>query len=169
MAEQETQRKSSLYGVIRFLTVVGTLGVLACLALYQVSDAFQAGFSVGIRSLAGVLLPILAGSFVFILRRSLLRRLREVPAGLAFAGSLLAGVLIMAAFRFLVDFSPIPVTELLVASCISVLVFASDSLPRLALDVPQSSDDQPLAFFYGVASGMLLYIILFGFPPIGGA
>lgn len=75
----------------------------------------------------------------------------------------------MAAFRFLVDFSPIPVTELLVASCISVLVFASDSLPRLALDVPQSSDDQPLAFFYGVASGMLLYIILFGFPPIGGA
>jgi hypothetical protein len=169
VAEPEVHPKASLYGAVRFLTVFGTLGILACLALYLLSHSFKAGIPVGIRSLAAILLPILGGSFVFVLQRSSLRRFREVPAGVAFLGSLSAGALIMAALRFLVDFSPIPVAELLVASCISVLVFAADSLPRLAFDVPQASEDRPIALFYGVASGMLLYIVLFGFPRLGAA
>ena len=169
MEEQDVDRKTSLYGVVRFLTVFGTLAILSGLALYLLSHAFEFGLFVGIRSLAAILLPILAGSFVFVVRRSSLRRISEASAGVAFAGALAAGGLIMAAFRFLVDFSPIPVAEILVASCLSVLVFASDSLARLAFDVAQPSADRPLALFYGVASGMLLYIVLFGFPRIGAA
>lgn len=167
MAELETESKPSLYGVVRFLTVFGTLGILGCLALYLVSLAFQDGSQVGIRSTAGILLPILAGSFVFVVSRDSLRRIRQLPVGVGFSASLVAGALIMASLRFLVHLSPVPVAELLVASCISVLVFASDSLPGLALDVPLASTDRPLALFYGVATGMLLYIVLFGFPRIG--
>jgi hypothetical protein len=163
----EVQPKASLYGAVRFLTVFGTLGILASLALYLLSHSFEAGIPTGIRSLAGICLPILTGSFVFVLKRSSLRRIAEVPAGIAFSASLLAGALVMAALRFLVDLSPIPVAELLVASCISVLVFASESLARLAFDAPQSSEERPLALFYGVACGMLAYIVLFGFPRIG--
>ena len=169
MTEPAVNPKASLYGAVRFLTVFGTLGILACLALYLLSHAFKVGVPVGIRSLAAILLPILGGSFVFVVKRSSLRRISAVPAGLAFSASLLAGALIMAALRFLVHLSPIPVAELLVASCISVLVFVSDSLVQLAFDGPQASEDRPLALFYGVASGMLLYIVLFGFPRIGAA
>lgn len=169
MAEPEIPPRASIYGAVRFLTVFGTLGILASLALYLLSHAFEAGVPIGIRSLAAILLPILSGSFVFVLKRSSLRRIAEVPAGVAFTASLVAGALVMAALRFLVHFSPIPLAELLVASCMSVLVFASDSLAKLAFEVPRSSEDRPLALFYGVASGMLLYIVLFGFPRIGSA
>ena len=169
MAELETQPKASLYGLVRFLTVFGTLGSLACLALYLVWLAFQSGFYAGIRSTAGILLPILAGSFAFVVSRDSLRRIHALPVGIAFSGSLVAGALVMAVLRFVVPLSPIPVAEILVASCISVLVFASDSLPRLALDTPPPSADRPLALFYGVAAGMLLYIVLFGFPRIAPA
>lgn len=168
MAEPEAP-KASLYGAVRFLTVFGTLGILACLALYLLSHAFKAGVPVGIRSLAAILLPILGGSFVFVIRRSTLQRISELPAGAAFSVSAVAGALIMAALRFLAHFSPIPIAELLVATCISVLVFASDSLAKLAFEGQQPSEDQPLALFYGVASGMLLYIVLFGFPRLDAA
>jgi hypothetical protein len=169
VTEPELPPKASLYGAVRFVTVFGTLGILVSLALYLLSYAFKAGAFVGIRSLAAMLLPILGGSYLFVLKRSTLRRIMDLPTGVAFSGSLLAGALIMGALRFLVQFSPIPIAELLVASCISVLVFASDSLAKLAFDVPQSVEDRSLPLFYGVASGMLLYIVLFGFPRIGPA
>lgn len=166
MAELETQPKASLYGLVRFLTVFGTLGSLGCLALYLVWLAFRSGFHAGIRSTSGILLPILAGSFAFVVSRDSLRRIQALPVGIAFSGSLVAGALVMAVLRLVVPLSPIPVAEILVASCISVLVFASDSLPRLAFDTPPPAADRPLALFYGVAAGMLLYIVLFGFPRI---
>lgn len=169
MEKPQSPPKASIYGAVRFLTVFGTLGILACLALYLLSHSFAAGAPVGIRSLAAIVLPILAGSFLFVVHRPALGRIGELPTGIAFSASLLAGGLVMAALRFLAHFSPIPVAELLVASCISVLVFASESLAKLALDLPQRSEDRSLALFYGVASGMLLYIVLFGFPRLGAA
>lgn len=163
------QPKASLYDAIRFFTVFGTLALLACLALYLLTLAFRSGFHPGIRSLAGILLPLLAGSCVFVLNRDSLARLRALPAAVSFSMSLAMGALIMLALRFLVDHSPIPITELLIASCVSVLVFASDSLPKLAFETPEAKGDRVLAFYYGVASGMLLYVVFFGFPSIGAA
>jgi hypothetical protein len=55
----------------------------------------------------------------------------------------------------------------LIASCISVLIFASDSLQRVALQGSETVGDRALPFYYGVASGMLLYVVLLGFPTIG--
>jgi hypothetical protein len=167
MTDAGDQPKASLYGAIRFFTVFGTLAILVCLALYLVSLAFQSGFHPGIRSLAGILLPILAGSFVFLLNRPSLSRLRALPTAASFSMSLAAGALLMAALRFLVGLTPVPITELLIASCISVLVFASDSLPKLAFGETEFSADRALSFYYGVVSGMLLYVVLFGFPRIG--
>ena len=163
------QSRGSLYDAIRFFTVFGTLGFLACLALYLLTLAFKSGFDPGIRSLAGILLPLLTGSFVFVFNRDALGRLRALPAAASFSMSVATGALIMLALRFLVDHSPIPVTELLIASCVSVLVFASDSLPKLAFEAPEAAGNQALAFYYGVASGMLLYVVFLGFPRIGAA
>jgi len=165
---EDPQRPANefIYSTVRFLTVLGTLAILVCLALYLLWHAFSVGVPDGIRSLSAVVLPILAGSFLSVVHRPALRAFGSLPTGVAFSVSLLAGALVMVALRFLSSFSPIPIAELLIASCISVLVFASESLPRLALDIPDATEDRSLALFYGVATGMLLYIVLLGFPRL---
>jgi len=166
VAELETEPKSSLYGVARYLIVFGTLGTLAYLAVDLLSLAFRLGTRIGIRSAVGIALPILAGSYAFVVRRDSLRRIRKLPASARFFASVLAGALTMASIRFFLVLLPFPVAELLVASCIAVLAFASGSFPGLALDAPTARSDRPLTLFLGVATGMLLYIVVFGVPRV---
>ena len=168
MADLETGTRPSLYGVVRLLIVFGTLGTLAWIAFQLVSIQFRLGTRFGIRSAAGIALPMAAAGYVFAAHRGFVRRIRDLPAAVRFTASLLGGGLIMAALRFFLMFYPLVISELVVASCAALLVFASDSVPGIALDPPRARSLSPLAPFFGLAAGMLLYIAVFGVPQIPG-
>ena len=121
---------------------------LAYLAFQLVAIEFRLGARNGIRSLVVMSAPLLAGAYLFVTRRGALGRIRALPAAVRFAPSLAAGALAMASLPSFLTFYPIPIAELLVASCIAVLVFGSGALPGLA---------PPLAPF-GIAAGMLAYV-----------
>ncbi len=152
----ETRAMPSLDGVTRSIAVLGTLGALAHLAYDLVSIAFQLGLRIGIRSAVALIVPIFAGSYVFVAHRDFLRRIRRLPAALRFSAALVAGTLAMASIRFFLVLYPLPIAELVIASCIAVLAFTSGSPP---------GSSRPLAP-YGLAAGMLLYLVCFGVPRI---
>lgn len=166
-SQEGNSRTSVLYEAVRFVTVFGTLFILIALGAFLVIRASRGGFSPGIRSFASVLLPIIVGSFLFMFQRELVEGLRAVRTGYAFGVAMALGLLIMVTLRFLERLSEIPIPELLVSACFSVLVFSSGSLNVLASSGGREESDRPLSYYYGVVSGLLVYIILFGFPVIG--
>lgn len=166
MEAREDSRRS-LYEAIRFLVVIGTLGILSALAFYLVALGFGAGVAEGARSGAGVVLPILGGSFLFMADPRLFERLRGLPSAAAFGAAAGAGVLVMLALRILAHRSQVPVTELLVASCVAVLVFTPGSVPALAFGGGDREADPTLSYYYGITSGMLAYVVLCGIPTVG--
>ena len=114
----------------------GTLGMLAWIAFDFVSVQFRLGTRFGIRSAAGIALPMVAGGYAFAAHRGFVRRLRDLPAGVRFSASLLAGALVMASIRFFLVLYPFLISELVVASCIALLVFASGAFPGISPDEP---------------------------------
>lgn len=74
----------------------------------------------------------------------------------------------MLTLRHLESFSGVPIPELLVASCLALLVFASGSLYGMAFGRRVRPEDDALSYYYGVVIGMLGYVILLGFPTLGG-
>lgn len=159
---------SAIYDAVRFITVFGTLLILAALALFLVTRAGRGGFYPGIRSFASVLLPIIIGSFVFVFSRETIERLRALRTAWAFSVSTLFGVAIMVTLQFLSQLSEVPIAELLVSACFSLLVFASGSPAAVALSGSAELANRSLSYYYGVVSGMLLYVVLLGFPVMGG-
>jgi hypothetical protein len=142
--------------MIRQVIAVGALFALGWFAYQLVALEFRLGMRNGIRSLAVMAAPLLAGAYLAVARRGALRRARAVPAAVRFAVSLAAGALVMASIPYFLMFYPLPVAELLVASCIALVLFASGTLPGLP---------QPVAPL-GLAAGMLLYVAVFGIPRL---
>lgn len=150
----EETNLSGFYEAVHLITVYGTLLFLGLMSIYLVGRASDGGPYPAIRSLAGALFPLVIASFVYIFNKELLEKLGAVHTTLAFLVATAAGVGVMVALRYLASASPIPLAELVLSACFSTLVFSSRSLP----------DKQALSYYYGVISGMLVYIILFGFP-----
>ncbi len=146
--------------------VFGTLAALAWTAYGFVSVASQLGARFGTRSAVAIAMPLLAGGYAFSRGSGVLRRIRDLPAAVRFCASLVAGGLVMASVRAFLQLYPILVAELWVASCIAVLVFASGAIPLFALDRPDAVPARPLALFWGMAAGMLFYVVVFGVPRI---
>ncbi|RMD98639.1 MAG: hypothetical protein D6816_15980 [Bacteroidetes bacterium] len=141
----------------RFFTVYGTPACLAFIAFYLVMAAFGFGLSAGLRSLASVLLPLILTSFLFVFRREVLERVAALATLPAFAAGLLMGLLVMAALAFWTRGAAIPLPELLVSGCFSLLVFAAAA----------DAGTRGLAIYYGVMSGLLVYLVLWGVPIMG--
>ena len=156
MSEVETRPKQSFFAVVQPLIAVATLGALAVLAYEVVSIAFRLGPRIAIRSVLALIVPIFAGSYAFVSHRNFVHRVRRLPAALRFSASLAAGALAMASLRYFLLFYPFPIAELMIASCMAVLVFTSTSLP---------GSNRPLAP-YGLAAGMILYLVVYGVPRI---
>lgn len=154
--EETRPRHEAFFEMVRTITIYGTLSFLAVVGMYLVFQSFGGGFYPGVRSFAGALLPIIIGSFVYLASRKSLRAVATLHTGISFPIGIVAGVLVMGVLHFFAQESSIPLAELVVASCFSVLVFSSGAAPG----------DKPLSMYYGVISGLLLYIILFGFPLI---
>ena len=149
-------RHEAFFEFVRAITIYGTLLFLATVGAYLVMQSFRGGFYPGVRSFAGALLPIIIGSFVCLARKQSLQMVATLHTGVSFAIGVIAGLVVMGVLQFFAHQSAIPLAELVVSGCFSVLVFSSGAAPG----------DKPLFMYYGVISGLLLYIILFGFPSI---
>lgn len=147
---------TTLERVGRSLILFGTLGALAYFAYELVEIEFRLGIRSGVRSIAALAAPLLAGGYVFAIHRGALHRIRALPAVVRFAAALAAGALVMASLDYFLVLYPIPVAELAVASCFAALGIGSASIPGLG---------RPLAPL-GVAAGILGYVAWFGIPRI---
>jgi hypothetical protein len=145
-----------VYETARFITVYGTPAALGFVALYLVLTAFTVGFTAGLRSLAGVLLPIVIGSFLFVFQRTMLERLAGAATAIAFTAGTGLGLLVMAALQRFGQSVAVPLPELMFSGCFSILVFSSAT----------GSGGRGLALYYGVMSGLLAYLVVWGVPAI---
>jgi len=142
--------------------MLATLASLALICGYLVLSSFDTSSEAGIRSTAGILLPLVIGGFVAVFNRGLFDRLTAVPVIPAFAIALIFGVVIMVLIRNLdaLRFAPIP--ELIIAAGLSALLYAPGALPGF-MNASQASDKW-VAYYFGLVSGMLGYVVFMGFP-----
>jgi len=141
--------------ILHPLTVFGTPAFLLSLLIYFLVRAFLTGLPSGIRSVSGFLLPLIVSTFVFIYQKELLTKLGDLNVIIGFVISLAWGVgLMMIVEAFTNRASPVPVSELVLSASFSVLVFGYVSLPQ----------NKVLAYYYGTVSGLLIYVVFFGFP-----
>ena len=142
--------------VVHPLTVFLPPAILLGLMAFFVGTAFDSGFRPGIRSFAAVLLPLSLVTFVYVFQRVWLARLGTMAAAGAFLIALVVGLIIMAAIQLYARTSPAPITELVLSASFSLLVFSHATIRW----------NQISAYSYGMMCGMLLYIILLGFPAL---
>jgi hypothetical protein len=121
-----------------------------------VNRAFNVGPYEGARSVAAFLLPMILCSYIFAFQNDLFVLLGRINVVISFFGSLFWGIVMMFITELIVSTSSyqIPVCELVLSSSFSVLLFGYVGLQK----------NIALVYFYGTVSGLLLWIILFGFP-----
>jgi len=153
-SETDRTKFKAIYGFARSLTVYGTPIFLALIGLYLIIQAFSQSFTIGLRSLAGSLFPLVMGSFLYVNNRELLRRTAEVSTVVGFLSGFAMGIILMLVLEVMRRATGIPVGEFVVWGCFSVLVFSSISSPG----------DKVFVYSYGLLSGLLVYVIVRGFP-----
>ncbi len=145
-----------IHKVVHPFTVFATPVFVLFLMIYLVFYAFRGGFYPGVRSFAGVLLPLIMVTFIFIFQKELLEKLGEIPTLFSFFASLIIGIVVMVVVRFFVYFSAVPIAELVLSGSFSILVFSYVSF----------RENKMLSYYYGMISGFLIYIIFWGFPVL---
>ena len=124
------------------------------LMVYFLVAAFGDGIYPGVRSLAGVLLPLIAVTFMFVFQRVRLEKFGE-PGVLRWGllASMLVGFGAMSLIRF---FGRVPVTEVILSGMFSALVFCYAGI----------RENKVFAYYYGMMLGFLIYIVVLGFPVL---
>ncbi len=145
-----------IHRVIHPFIVFATPAFILFLMIYLVFNAFRGGFYPGIRSFAGFLLPLIMVTFIFIFQKELLEKLGKIPTIINFFALLILGIVVMIVVRFLGYSSTVPITELVLSSSFSILVFSYVSL----------RENKMLSYYYGMVSGFLIYIIFWGLPVL---
>lgn len=156
------RRRSTPYEFIRVVVMLATLASLALICVYLVLSAFNSGSAAGLRSAAGILLPLVIGGFVAVFNRALLERFSSVPVAIAFLLALVFGVGVMVLIENLAALRFAPVPELIISAGLSVLLYAPGALPGF-MNAEQGSDKW-VAYYFGIVSGMLGYVVFIGFP-----
>lgn len=156
------RQRNAPYEFIRNAVMLATLASLALICVYLVMSSFSASSEAGIRSTAGILLPLVVGGFVAVFNRGLFERLTAIPVIPAFVIAMVFGVGTMLLIRNLdaLRFAPIP--ELIIAAGLSALLYAPGALPGF-MNASQSSEKW-VAYYFGLVSGMLGYVVFMGFP-----
>ena len=141
--------------ILHPLTVIGTPAILLLMMGYFVLRNFKIDLSTGVRSFAGVLLPLIICSFLYAFQRSVLEWIGNVNLFLSFIVSLLWGIAIMVMMQLLGKFTfPAPIIEMILSGSFSVLVFTYVTM----------SQGRALSYYYGMITGFLIYIIAIGLP-----
>jgi len=137
-----------LHPFVIFATPLFILGLMA----YFVASAFGDGIYPGVRSFAGVLVPLIVVTFIVTFQGARVERLGE-PRVLKWGvlASVLTGFGAMALIRFV---GRAPITELVLSGIFSALVFCYASI----------RETKAFAYYYGMMLGFLLYVVLLGFP-----
>ncbi len=79
----------------------------------------------------------------------------------AFVVALLFGVVVMILIRTLDPSRIAPFAELIVASGLTALLYAPGALPGF---MNATDSDRWMAYYFGIVSGMLGYVVFMGFP-----
>lgn len=154
LSETDHSKLEAIYDFARSLTVYGTPIFLALIVLYLVIQAFSQGFTTGLRSLAGSLFPLVMASFLYVFNRELLRRTADVSTVVGFLSGFAMGIVLMLVLEVMRRVAGIPLGEIMVSGCFSLLVFSSISSPG----------DKVFVYYYGTLTGLLVYVIVRGFP-----
>lgn len=143
-----------LHEILHPFAVSATPVFILGLMVYFLFSAFGEGIYPGVRSLAGVLLPLIVVTFMFVFQKARLEKLGE-PNVLkwGFYASVVTGFGAMALIRF---FGRMPVTEVVLSGIFSALVFSYASI----------RENKVFAYYYGMILGFLIYIVVLGFPVL---
>jgi len=146
-----------IHKVVHPFTVLAPPVFLLCVIVYLLTNAFSTSIYQGIRSFTGILLPLLAVTFLVIYQKELLERLGNIRPLFSFSVSLIAGFAVMSLVQLLAKFSEVPVVEVVLSGAFSVLVFSYVSV----------EENRMLSYCYGMMCGFLVYVIFWGFPVYG--
>lgn len=143
-----------LHKVLHPFAIFATPLFILGLIVYFLVSAFGEGIYPGVRSFAGVLLPLIVVTFLFVFQRPQLEKLGE-PRMLkwGFVASLLTGFGAMALVRFV---GRVPITEVVLSGIFSALVFCYAGI----------RENKVFAYYYGMMLGFLTYIVVLGFPAL---
>ena len=142
--------------------MLATLASLALICGYFVVSAFAVSTKAGVRSAAGILLPVVIGGFLAVFNRRLFEKASSVPFSVAFFLAVAFGVATMLLIRNLDALRAAPVAELVVASGLSIFLYAPGAMPGLTQESPRN--EIWMAYYFGMVSGMLGYVVFMGFP-----
>lgn len=159
------RKPSEPYELVRIAVMLGTLISLVTICIYLVVKAFQIDSAAGIRSTAAILLPLVVGGFLAVFKRELFARASAIRPSIAFILAVGFAVVMMLLIRNVAAFQFAPVAELIVAGGLTILLYAPGSMPGIVQETEKS--DVWMAYYFGVVSGMLGYIVLIGFPFAG--
>ncbi len=144
-----------IQSVLHPVTVIGTPVFLLGLIVHLVSSAFRKDTFQGVRAAAGALLPLICMTFLFVFRREFINIMSPDSLWPRFVMSLIWGMIAMGTVSLVRMYDvDIPAGECVLSSTFSILVFGYVGL----------SDSRILVYYYGVVCGLLLYIVIFGFP-----
>ena len=155
-------KRPESYDFIRTAVMLAGLASLALICGYFVVTAFNISSTAGVRSAAGILLPLVVGGFVAVFNRKFFEKASSVPFFVAFVLALLFGVGVMLLIRNLDTLRAAPIAELVVASGLSVFLYAPGAMPGLSHDTARN--ETWMAYYFGMVSGMLGYVVFMGFP-----
>jgi len=143
-----------LHKVLHPFAISATPVFILGLMVYFLAAAFGDGIYPGVRSFAGVLLPLIVATFLFIFQRPQLEKLGE-PGVLqwGFVVAVLTGFGAMALIRFV---GRAPITEVVLSGIFSALVFCYAGI----------RENKVFAYYYGMMLGFLIYIVVLGFPVL---
>ncbi|NIO43419.1 MAG: hypothetical protein GTO41_26655 [Burkholderiales bacterium] len=156
------QNRNEPFEMIRIAVMLGTLLSLVLICGYFTVSAFAVSFSAGIRSLAGILLPIVIGGFLAVFNRRLFEKAAALPFSLAFGVALVFGIVVMLLIRNFGSLNFAPIAELIVASVLTLFLYAPGAMTGITTN--SIRDDIWVAYYFGMVSGMLGYVVFMGFP-----
>jgi hypothetical protein len=139
-----------------------TLFSLGVICFYLVTTAFDIDSATGVRSIAGVMLPLVLGGFLAVFKRSLFDKASQLSPSIAFVLAAAFAVVVMLLIENIDSLRSAPIAELVVAAGLTILLYAPGSLPGFKPATEKS--DVWMAYYFGMVSGMLGYIVLMGFP-----
>jgi hypothetical protein len=128
---------------------------LLLLVVFFIWRAFTADLASGLRSFAAALLPLMIVTYLTTARREdLSRRTARVPNWITFVAMLVIGAALMP----MVSISgSVPVAELVLAGCFSVLVGGY---------VLIEDRDKAMSYYFGLIPGVLGSVVLTGLPRL---
>ena len=94
-----TQRTTEPYEFLRIAVMLIALLSLAAICLYLMSSSFRISSAAGVRSMAGIMLPLVVGGFLAVFKRSLFEKASALSPVIAFLLAVGFAIVVMILIR----------------------------------------------------------------------